>query len=66
MEFDKTRWYPAHRNSDQNCTQNSARGGGGLGVVGVNRVVGVRGGGGGLRGGGGTLGSGWGARGGGV
>ena len=47
MEFDKTRW-SCPWNSDQNCTQNSARGGGGP----VGRWVG------GCRGGGG-LGGGW-------
>ena len=30
MEFDKTRW-SCSWNSDQNCTQNSPRGGGGPG-----------------------------------
>ena len=39
MEFDKTRW-SCPWNSDQNCTQNSAKGskwvGGGPGVVGLD------------------------------
>ena len=53
MEFDKTRW-SCPLNSDQNCTQKSARGGGGkrveglvgsgdLGGGGGLGVVGVRG-----------------------
>ena len=51
MEFDKTKW-PCPWNSDQNCTQNSARGwwvkgvggGEGQGVGGGRiRVVGVKG-----------------------
>ena len=43
MEFDKTKW-SCPWNSDQNCTQNSARGwlGSGVGVKGVVEV-GVRG-----------------------
>ena len=40
MEFNKTRW-SCSWNSDQNCTQNSARGSGDPGVQGV--VVGPRG-----------------------
>ena len=42
MKFDKTRW-SCSCNSDQNCTQNSAGVEGGLGVVGVQVVAGLRG-----------------------
>ena len=43
MGFNKTKWSCPWKN-DQNCTQNSARGGGDQKVVGVRgRVVGVRG-----------------------
>ena len=60
----KTRW-SCPWNSDQKCTQNSARGGrdpgdGWVGVVGVYGVVGSRGGGGpGVGRGGGGPGCGW-------
>ena len=37
MEFDKTRW-SCSWNSDQNCTQNSPRGGGGTGGRGMDGV----------------------------
>ena len=42
LEFDKTRW-SCPWNSDQNCTQNSPRGGGGQGIRGGRvGMVGVK------------------------